>query len=447
MTGATIAVALGALLTPLAASANPLDTYGFGSRSVSLGGAVTADVEDFSATYYNPAGLVRGTALRLEAGYFLSHHELRLDGRDTNVDDVRGVVAGLVAPGRVAGLPFAFGVALHLNDERLSRTRSLPQIQPRWEMYDNRTHRIFIASELAIRPWPWLLLGGGIAFMSATQSSLAIRGELDAIDPERGSRFEHTISGDLTAVRYPHLGIQIVPDDQWSFGIAYRGEFQLRLAVDAVLDGEIAVGDMRFPGYFSLISDSVNAFLPQQVAFGVAWRPTRRWRIGLDATWVDWSAYRSPVARTEVELDIEVPPSLADRIRVPDAIPGTIPEPPRFEDRVVPRLGVEWLASEGRRHTLHVRSGAFYEISPVPPQTGVTNFVDCDRFVLSTGLGLALRDLGAALPGDLLVDAHFSWSHLIDRTTRKQSLIDPIGDYRAGGDVYVGGVTVGVTFP
>ena len=39
------------------AKANPADTYGFGSRSTAMGGAVSASARDFSANYYNPSGL------------------------------------------------------------------------------------------------------------------------------------------------------------------------------------------------------------------------------------------------------------------------------------------------------------------------------------------------------------------------------------------------------
>ena len=44
------------------AAAQPIDTFGMGSRSIAMGGAVTADVEDFTANYYNPAGLARAGA-------------------------------------------------------------------------------------------------------------------------------------------------------------------------------------------------------------------------------------------------------------------------------------------------------------------------------------------------------------------------------------------------
>ena len=94
-------VALAALVvaSPSAASAQPMDTYGMGSRSIAMGGAVTADVEDFSANYYNPAGLARAGAARIGIGYFGAFHELQINQLDSNVDPARGLVLGLVVPG------------------------------------------------------------------------------------------------------------------------------------------------------------------------------------------------------------------------------------------------------------------------------------------------------------------------------------------------------------
>lgn len=54
-----LAVSVGALASASHARANPLDTFGFGSRGTAMGGAQSADVSDYTAGYYNPAGLAR----------------------------------------------------------------------------------------------------------------------------------------------------------------------------------------------------------------------------------------------------------------------------------------------------------------------------------------------------------------------------------------------------
>ena len=56
--------------------ANPLDAFGFGSRAAAMGGAVAADVSDFSANYYNPAGLALAHGFELTVGYIRADHSL-----------------------------------------------------------------------------------------------------------------------------------------------------------------------------------------------------------------------------------------------------------------------------------------------------------------------------------------------------------------------------------
>ena len=88
---AAVLVTLSVLSLSGRALAQPMDTYGLGSRSIAMGGAVTADVQDYSANYYNPAGLVRGSALRLGIGWFGAVHDLQVNGLSSNVDPMHGM--------------------------------------------------------------------------------------------------------------------------------------------------------------------------------------------------------------------------------------------------------------------------------------------------------------------------------------------------------------------
>lgn len=433
-----------------AASAQPMDTYGMGSRAVAMGGAVTADVEDFSANYYNPAGLVRGEHTRVAIGWMGVHHDLRIDGLDSHVDPVTGLVAGLVVPGRLGGLRFAFGLGLHLNDARVSRTRTLPRSRPRWEFYDNRPHRTFLATHLAIRPFDWLLVGGGISFLSYSSNRLSIRGDIDPFAPAR-TRLEHDFVANLTTIRYPQLGVQITPMPELSFGLVYRGQFSLDNELVATVgspgpdsDTRIVVGDLDIPGYFSLVSESVNAFVPHQVSVGATVEPIPGLRVAVEVTWLNWSAYVSPIGRSDIRLDIEVPPELRDTIRVPERIEGSTPIPANFQDRFVPRLGVEGVAVREPALELRLRGGGFYESSPVPEQTSLSNLVDCDRIALSAGAGVRLTRLRPLIDGWIAFDLHVHTSILPERITRKASPVDLVGDWRASGWFFAAGLTAEV---
>ena len=456
---ATTAVLVGTLASlPSSAAAQPIDTFGMGSRSVAMGGAVTADVQDFTANYYNPAGLARAGAARIGVGYFGAFHEMRVNGEDSNIDPARGLVLGLVVPGQIGDVRFAFGLAMHLNDDYLSRSRSLPGRRPRWELYDNRPRRMYLGANLAIRPFPWLTIGGGISFLSYSNNTLTARGTLDVTAPERRSRLEHEIRADLTTIRYPQAGIQVQPIPELSFGIVYRGAF----ALDNTLLANVGCQDPSdpacttplaftgvgapFPGYFTLLTQSVNAYVPQQVSLGGSWDITPDFRVNAEVTWVNWSSYVSPVGRSAIQLVIDVPPALRDLVRVPSDIMGSVPMAANFSDRFVPRLGAEGVALREPGVEVRVRGGAFYENSPAPTQAGYTNLIDTDRWAFSAGAGLHLDQLRPFLPGFLDFDLHFQYALFPERTMTKTSLVDPVGDYRVSGDGFAGGLTMEVGF-
>lgn len=451
MSARSLTLALGALTAlalPALASAQVQDTYGFGSRAVAMGGALSADVDDFAANYYNPAGLVRARALRLSLGYFWASHTLISNDRDNAVAPAHGMVGGLATPGRFFGLPFAFGLGLHIPDERLSRSRSLPQSQPRWELYDNRVQILYISANLAIAPLSWLRLGGGLSFVSSTRGTLDISGDIYVVNVN-ASNLRHAVDADLTAVRYPQFGVQVDVLPNLTLAATYRGSYSLRLEIDATVSGTIIAGRpndpeaLRIPGSYTLSSRSTAVFLPQQGVLGAAWRPLPSLTLAADLTWIDWSAYVNPTAQLRTGLTLEIPPGLG--FSAPAIPPGTEPVAANFHDTFVPRAGVEWRRNLGL-HTLALRGGYRYDPSPVPEQLGGTNFMDANRHVVSAGAGLSLRGLRPTLGGGLTIDLHADLAILERRVMHKENPADMVGDYVLGGHVLNIGATLGVEF-
>jgi long-chain fatty acid transport protein len=441
------AVALAALvalsLAARSSRANPMDTFGFGSRGAALGGAVAADVKDVSASYYNPAGLARAHGLELSLGYFRADHTLKINGNDNHVDPVKGIVGGLVAPGKIAGIPFAFGIAIHLPDDRLSRVRAIRQEQPRWELYDNRNQRLYLAANLAVSPWEWLQIGGGVSFMSSTQGSLDISGEANIFQTD-ASQVRHEVDADLTAIRYPQAGARVALGKRAAVAVVYRGEFKLALDLKARLQGDLS---HLTTALYELQTHSVDAFLPQQLVVGGSYSITDDLKANLDVTWINWSAYEAPVAALNVNLDIPPPKGGWP----PNITPPTVPAPTKvvpiaMHDRFVPHVGVEWRAIAQPKWEGFVRAGYEYAKSPVPEQTGLTNYVDRDRQSFSAGLGVRLVAPIAELPGDVRFDVHAQYSDLAEATTHKSDAADLVGDYTARGHIWNVGANLAVGF-
>ncbi|MEM6790691.1 MAG: hypothetical protein AAF715_24445 [Myxococcota bacterium] len=448
-----VSLGAGFTMAPTAGASAP-DEYGFGSRGAAMAGAMAADASDFSAGYYNPAGLAQADGIEVALGYMYNHQRLRIDGVDTQVDDVHGLVGGVVAPGRLFGIPFGFSVGLHLPDDGVSYLRARRQGVPRWELYDTRAQLLSLFAGAAIRPWPFLAVGGGIGYLSSTRGDFGIRGRADALRPF-DSELEHEVDADLTAVRFPHAGVRLLWDGWGALGVTYRGQSNLDLQLDALLDGVVSFAGIDIPLLYDLEAKTIAAFTPQQLAMGVSFTHFEGVTLNVDVTWMDWSAYLSPTAEIAASLDLDPPIDLP--IELPEEPAPTVPIPPRFRDTWVPRVGLEVRQiGAGTRRVVHgrdrplfelpLRAGYAFEASPVPPQTGVTNLVDTDRHVFSVGFGAILNRPVEELPGAVHLDAHASLSWLPLRVTLKDNPADFVGDYTADGLMVAGGGTLRVVF-
>ena len=441
------------------AHANPLDAFGMGSRSAGMGSAVAADVSDFSANYYNPAGLALAHGFEFTVGYMRADHSLSMNGKDSGVDPVRGLVAGAVVPGKLFGIPFSVGVGLHMPDEWLARVRALAQDQPRWELYDNRNQRIWFGVNLAVSPTPWLQLGGGITLMAATIANLDISGDFDLLKPYRSS-LRHQVTSDLTMVAYPDFGARVELAKWLALALVYRGQFQMDLNVGAQVSAGAATGsavpmgsnpslaqtDLTNVG-LGLQTNTIDSFLPQQVVLGSSWRLTDDLKANLDVTWVNWSAYIPPV--TQISTQLNIPPPKGGwpaGIQPPTQPAPIIILPIQMSDTVVPHVGVEWRAVKQESWQGFVRGGYEYDKSPIGPQAGQTNYVDSDRHAFSAGLGVRLIHPGAILPGDVRFDVHGQYSYLPTVTISKADAADLVGNYTAGGHIWAFGANATVGF-
>ena len=183
MSRIALACALIVLGTAATVEANPLDAFGYGARAQALGSAYSAVADDTAANYYNPAGLARARSLRIDLGYQIARPLVEVSGQRQSLLDTRGLTAGVVLPGTLAGVRFAFGVALFLPDQHVTRIRVLSFDQPRLHMYDNRTQRFFLAANLAVRLWRGLYVGGGLSFLSRSSGTVQLKGQIGLTDP------------------------------------------------------------------------------------------------------------------------------------------------------------------------------------------------------------------------------------------------------------------------
>lgn len=423
------------------AHANPLDAFGFGARGVALGGAMTAVANDFSANYYNPAGLAADDRLRIEFGYTWNRPRLALNGGDQRVDTNYGAQGGVVVPGQIGSRTLAFSVGLHLPAERITRIRALPQRQPQWVIYDSRPQRIVITTSAAFEIVEDLRIGVGLTFLSNTQGTLDMTGLVSITDAEQTALFSG-VDVDLSAVRYLSAGLLVTPGEHARIGLSFRDEFELALNLEVNVKGDVAPLFEGGPnavedGQFHLTTLNSNLFSPRQLTLGFAWDEAR-WLVAADATWLQWSRFPAPAS--EILIDLQLDPL---DVSIP---PSDTPLDPGFNDIVTLRLGGEYVAVDAEHLELTTRAGFFWEPTAAPDQPGGTNYIDAMRFSGSLGLGMAFRAFSDVMREPLTLDVAGQYIGLVERRYRKDDPADPVGDMVARGHVWGFTTTMGFLF-
>ncbi len=419
------------------AAANPLDSYGWGARAPALGNAYSAIADDSAAGYYNPAGLARGSDLRIDIGYQAARPLIDVSGQRQNVKDTRGLAAGIVLPGNLGGLHFAFGVTLFMPDQYATQIHVLSYDFPRLHLYDSRSQRFFLAANLAIRIWRGLYLGGGLSFMSRSSGAVQLRGRISLTDPE-SSELQSAVAVDLLAIRYPQLGILWEATSNLTVSLVYRHSFRLDLQQGFEINADIGdPGQVPIVKAASLneIARSVDLFQPWQVVAGAAAR-FGRVLVSFDLTFARWSEQPPPASNFTLEIDLG---QLSDLVKIPKSV--AYPDP-GFRDLLIPAVGVEWRALEGAardRLALDVRAGYRYEASPVPAQLGESSFGDANKHTISCGLGLELRKLGRVLMQPLAIDGFSAVTVLPERSFYKLDPRSAVGDFTVRGLVWQAG--------
>lgn len=421
--GAALAIALGCSLgLPGRAAATPVDALGYGARSKAMGGAAAAQAEDYSANYYNPSQLARFERLELSVGYTHASFALESNSQPSHVSPVDAWMFGLVAPGRIAGIPVAFGMAAQLPQGFLSRSETIRESDPYWVFYEARMQLLYTSINLALMPVEGWSIGVGTASLATTRGGFQIRGTTVAtgFGSKYESELDHEIDATLVSTRYPQVSTSLALDDL-NFGLSYREEASLDTIVAAslhtVVEGKVnGEPALQIPIRYDVVVRSVKMFIPRQLNLAGAWT-RKRLRLELDLTWYDWSSYQSPVSSTATEFEADPPEGVM--INLPEAPNVPPPKDPRFEDRLVPRIGAEYTFPLGAALELPLRAGYVYEATPVPPQTGSTSFLDSTRHLLSVGAGMQVRGLDPVLAGGLRLDLALQWGLLEQRDQTK----------------------------
>jgi long-chain fatty acid transport protein len=411
------ALGLAALLVASTGSANPADMFGFGPRGPALGNAMVASGDPLSGPVYNMAAGALGKNTEIGAGYFFARPVLDISGRDPNLMDARGTFSALSVPFSIATVDFGFGLALYMPDQFVIRLYSVPATEPRMVMWDNRPHRLVANGGLSARFGKLVSVGAGVTGLGDADGEVAF---LLGTRPGR-TVSDASIDTALPLRLAPVFGALVTPSKDWRFGARYTDEVAVHVDLD--IKAETRVEGTGLSGTTKVRTVGLNYFTPREVSLGAS-KDLGPWTLSAELAWQQWSRIRQVAYVVEVDANLGIDTPVRT-FKAPD---------PGWSDTFVPRAGVERRLRVGPKHWLALRAGYWFVQSPVPEQTGLTNFADASRHVTTAGAGLSFPDLGVPLTAELALQVHW----LVRRQMQKGDDVQPGGDFDAGGRVYAG---------
>ncbi len=367
------------------AQATVFRIFGAGPRAIGMGGAFCAVADDFTGGYYNPGGLLASRKTRIGLGYHYSKLSFEENGTSIPLDRSHrdGAILGFAFT-----LPFigalddkiAFGYNLFQPIDYVMNI-SVPQpSQPQFVLMDSYTQANIMHIALAVDVYRGIAVGAGAHFTSDLGGSLdlkpGIRGMLGT------NVIMTTVDQDAQPIITPTAGLMLTPGKVYksleglTIGFVWRDRYFLDLNIPVT----ILLGSIPLRLDFT----SKLVYTPRTYTVGMAYRFSEDLLVAAELSYYEWSKFLSPSLRIATEIKIPLIPI--------ELLPGVV-EDPGFSDTWSPRVGFEYRGVKREAFNLVFRGGYAYDPSPVPEQTGWSNFLDGDKHIFSTGVGLELKQL------------------------------------------------------
>lgn len=428
----------GLALVVAPADASPEDIFGYGPRSPAMGGTGAASSQGFEAAYTNPALLSTLRHKTLTLGFQGGTFDLHADG-DTlpgrvPYQPMRGVVIG-------AGFPIPFGgvlkdrvgaaFAFYTPTDVIVRGRILYPETPQFPLLPDR------AQSLAVRAGFGADIGWGIRVGAGFAALAEIAGSV-LVATDATGRVGSRVEDQLVATYAPTFGVSwdlpLAGPNKWRVGATYRGRLDARFAVE--IDAT-KLSSLNIP-VFNIAG--VAQFDPAEVALEVA-HERGPWTFAAGGVFKQWSAYPGLIEAT---------------ILCPAAEPDCSALQPThlaFSNTLVLRAGVEHAIPLARGATAFARAGFFREPTPAPSTLAksqawdsttrttidvATRFFDADRWAITLGGGVAMKDPLPPIAIDAWAQYHLLQSRKLDIETTSGGTVS--------GHVLAIGLLAGVTF-
>ena len=422
------------LFLPMESAANIQEAFGLSPKSISMANAVSAIADDFSATYYNPAGLGQHDHHEMFLGYSYCQPELKFysalaPGVVQFKDDIyfRSAVIGTVLDLSKAintrGHNLVLGMVLALGDnfKVAYRIHDLSPEVPRFIHYGDYLNRLYNYVSLGMEVIKEkVYIGAGINYWTELAANATFTVDLPAGDPITE---ELDVDGDTHIS--PIAGLLVKPLSWLSLSYTYRDswawesptQFNVNLAI---------LGTSFVPPLSPLsLSFSVSEYyLPWNMTGGLAVSLLDSALVlSADVTFYRWSNFALPMWENH-----------------PAWGPSQMK---KWNDTILPRFGMEYEVVENFR----LRAGYYYEESPIPDQSDVrSNHLDFDKHVVCAGLGYTIVKLPfipkLPLSYPVVADLGFQY-HLMNERTQRKDILTGQNSWKIDGTQYA--ISLGLT--
>ncbi len=422
-------------------AASIADTYGLSPKSVGMGNAMAAHVDDWTSVYYNMSGLGKTGSLKengsnnqLFFGYLYTAPQTKLDipqryyeedgertlystNADEDLDFGSLIIGTAVDLNLLYKMPQAissarFGLALTVGDD-LSVAK-VNDIEPQTHNYlrlGRETQKMDIISGIGLGFLDDTFgVGFGVRTSFGGEGKVLLEDVQVSTDPQspKGQTLmdlELDVSS-WVAGAYLDLGKIAPPLKGADIGFCYRSPskfeidpFETAAVVQTggiPLNLQLALFDYYYPATFTL---------------GLAYRPIDKLTVALDIEYQKWSDY--DVSSVASENYAEILPDL--------------------DDIFVFRVGGEFAL----KPHMAIFGGYGFQPSFVPDKAtkGVVNWLDNDKHIASVG---TLYNLGklAGFQKDMVLSAAYQYQYLVERSVTKDEPTSLNPNYDYGGSIH-----------
>lgn len=340
--------------------------YEWSARGNALGGAMVARADDPSAVAFNPAGMVQleGTQMMFGFTAIAPNADMKGNNLPPTEDPTWSTVDSIWFP------PY-FYYTRQVNDNQwfgiglFTRFGLGTEFDPDWFGRYN-SYKAEIASVSVNPSWAWKVnekfsVGVGIEAMYfgiGLKKKIPNPSAQNPFDPEVA--FDSELEGDSFGWGW-NMGFLYKASDTVNFALTYRSRVEQEVEGDFDLflpDGK-KIGQKGASGQITL---------PDLLVAGVAFKPTEKLSVEIDAVLTRWSTY--------------------DRLTINFDDDTSVTSPKNWNDTWRYQLGIEYALSEN----LDLRVGYIIDPSPIPDETVDYIAPTNDRKLYSVGLGYRKGD-------------------------------------------------------